>query len=404
MAAFAYLFLLIEFFDELYYTVEGSALPALRLDLALDYAQVGLLLGIPPVIGTLIEPIIMLLGDTRLRKRLIVGGGVTISLAIFLVASAHSFALVLAGFVVLFPASGAFVSLSQATLMDHHPGREPQMMARWTLAGSLGNLMGPLLLAGVLWLGLSWRWSFVIVGCLGLILALVASCQPAEYFPAIASPFKGANPLEMEMATWAATGRDLLVGLRRAVTNLHLLRWLALLQFSDLLLDVFTSYLPLYFTDVLGTPLAQTSLLMSLFLLAGLISDIILVPLLERFPGRSVVRLSAGAVAVLYFSWLLAPWFWLKVILVFVIKLTTLGWYSVLQGEAYAALPGRSGTVMALNSLGGLLGGILIGLVGFAAERLGLSLAMWLLLAGPLVLICFVPLRERTPHHKTAQP
>jgi hypothetical protein len=73
------------------------------------------------------------------------------------------------------------------------------------------------------------------------------------------------------------------------------------------------------------------------------------------------------------------------------LRLTTQGWYETLQGEAYAAMPGRSGTVMALKSAVGLLGGGLIWFVGWFAAQAGLPAAMWLLLLGPLALILFVP-------------
>ena len=116
-------------------------------DLALSYGQVGLLLGLPYMIGTLTEPLIMLLGDTRLRKRLMVGGGLIIAFSLLLLASASSFPVILAAFIISFPASGAIVTLSQATLIDRNPGREHQMMARWTVTGSLGTVLGPLVLA-----------------------------------------------------------------------------------------------------------------------------------------------------------------------------------------------------------------------------------------------------------------
>jgi len=41
----ATVFLLIEFFDELAFTVEGAALPILRSHLGLSYTQIGILLG-----------------------------------------------------------------------------------------------------------------------------------------------------------------------------------------------------------------------------------------------------------------------------------------------------------------------------------------------------------------------
>jgi len=47
--------LIIEFYDEFYYAVGYTALPAIRSDLGLTYAQVGLLLGLPGIINTFIN-------------------------------------------------------------------------------------------------------------------------------------------------------------------------------------------------------------------------------------------------------------------------------------------------------------------------------------------------------------
>ncbi len=376
------IFLLIEFFDELHYGASGAALPSLRTDLALSYAQVGLLLGLPGILNTFIEPAVLLLGDTRLRKWLVVGGGLIIAAGLVVIAGAGSFPLVLLAVVVIYPASGAFVSLAQATLMDLNPGREPHMMARWSVAGSLGNLAGPLLLAGGFAIGLGWRWAYAFLAILALVLALTVL---PIHFPSRQRSTDHPTP-------GAAGGLSSLArGLWEALRNRRLLRWMVLLEASDLLLDIFTGYIPLYFTDVVSLSPAQVSLLLSLLMLCGLLSDILLIPLLERFPGRAVVRLSAGVVAALYAAWLLAPWLWAKIALVIVIKLTTLGWYQVLKGEAYAAAPGRSGTVGAISSVAGALSSGAAWFVGWVAAQLGLPVAMWLLLLGPLSLSLFVP-------------
>ncbi len=374
----AFLFLLIEFFDELNYGAEGAALPAIRTDLALSYAQIGLLLGLPSIINTLIEPALMLLGDTRWRKQIMLGGGLVIAASLLAIASAQSFPILLLALILSYPASGAFVSLAQATLMDLNPGREAQSMARWTVAGSIGNLVGPLLLAGGFALGWGWRWAYVALA--GLCLVMLLLTWPRRL------PAHSHTGVEK-----ASSLRALLAGLKNAGTNPRLLRWMVLLQFSDLLLDVLTGYLALYFTDVGGFSKAQTGLLLSIIMLAGLIANIALVPLLERVPGRRVVRTSAAAVIPLYAAWLLAPWAWAKIGLIILIRLVTLGWYEVLQGEAYAAAPGRSGTVMALNSVVGVLGGGIAWLVGWVAAQAGLPAAMWLLLLGPVCLVLFVP-------------
>jgi MFS transporter, FSR family, fosmidomycin resistance protein len=390
IASLSFLFLLIEFFDELNYAIEGAALPSIRHDLSLTYAQVGLLLGLPHLLGSFIEPVLMLLGDTPLRKRLVVGGGLAVICALLLIATSQSFPTLLAAVVLSFPASGAFVTLSQATLIDLNPGREPHMMARWTLFGSLGNLIGPLILAAGFSLLFGWRWAFFALAGLALVLTIQVWLHP---FPA-RTP--GSEIPAGHLGTGLPTTiRNLLANLKAALINRNLLRWTGLLLVSDLLLDIFTSYLPLYFTDVAGATPAQASLLLSLGMAAGLASDIVLIPLLERVPGRTVVRASALAVAILYPVWLLVPGLWAKIVLVLVIKFITLGWYSVLQGEAYASAPGRSGAVMAINSLAGIPGAFFPWIVGWSAERIGLASAMWILLLGPVCLVLFVPRPER---------
>jgi FSR family fosmidomycin resistance protein-like MFS transporter len=384
IGSITFLFLLIEFFDELNYSIGNAALPPLRTDLGLTYIQVGLLLGVPGIINTFIEPMLMLLGDTRFRKHIMLGGGLAIALSLAAIATTHSFAIALVGFIIAYPASGAFVSLSQATLMDLNPTREPQMMARWTLSGSLANLIGPLILAAGLALGLGWRWAYLGLALMCLVLVGMTWLR---HIPMQVSQ----SPIPLV----PHPGKSLLRGLWDALRNPSLMRWMILLQFSDLLLDVLTGYLALYFTDVIGLSVAQASVMMSVLMGAGLISNIVLIPLLEKYPGRTLVRLSANVTGVLYAAWLLAPWLWAKIGLIILVKLVTLGWYEVLQGEAFGEVPGRSGTVMAINSLIGLLGGGVAFLIGWVAARAGLQIALWILLAGPVSLVFFVP-KQRT--------
>jgi FSR family fosmidomycin resistance protein-like MFS transporter len=313
------------------------------------------------------------------------------SLALLIVGLAGSFPALVLAFMLAYPASGAFVSLSQATLMDQNPGREAQMMARWTLSGSLGTLVGPLLVAAGFALGLGWRWAFFALAGLGLVLTLLASLQR---FPERVSdqPDQGAglpaNAPDHESL------RSLVAHAWSALRSPQLLRWILLLQMSDLLLDVLAGYAPLYFTDVIGASPTQASLLLTVLMISSLVSDALLIPVLERFPGRLVVRASAAVTFVLYAALLVAPWPAVKIGLMVLVRFSTFGWYSVLQGEAYAALPGKSGTVMAVSSVVGLLGGLIAWLVGWVASLSGLPAAMWLLLAGPLSLALFVP---RTP-------
>ena len=81
----------------------------------------------------------VLAGQGRRRRLVILGGGIVFVITLLAVASARSFAVLLAAFVAFYPASGAFVSLTQAEIMDARPDRQAQVMARWDLAGAAGR-------------------------------------------------------------------------------------------------------------------------------------------------------------------------------------------------------------------------------------------------------------------------
>jgi FSR family fosmidomycin resistance protein-like MFS transporter len=254
------------------------------------------------------------------------------------------------------------------------------MMARWTLFGSVANLAGPLLVAGGLALGLGWRWAFYLLAAL-LLLLILATLPRA--FPR--------HPANHQLNFGRSGLRALWQNLLEALKSPGLLRWVALLHLSDLLLDTLTGYTPLYLTDVIGVTPAVTGLLLSVMTFAGLLSDIVLIPLLERLPGRNLVRASALVSLLVYSGILLAPWAVVKIALLTLLRLTTLGWYSVLQAEAYAAAPGRSGAVMAISSCAGLAGGFFTWAIGLVANQAGLPAALWLLMLGPISLLLGVP-------------
>jgi hypothetical protein len=205
-----------------------------------------------------------------------------------------------------------------------------------------------------------------------------------------AQPFPERTPTSGPIS-WRSLIREIRAGLAEAARNRSLWRWILLLQTSNLMMDIFVSYLLLYLTDAGHLTPAQASLALSGYMLGSLIADLALIPLLERFSGRIIVRASAICVAGLYIAFLLAPGSIQKVGLLMLLAVCHLGWYAVLSGERYAAVPGRSGTVKALDALGNLFEGGALWLVGSVASAAGLSIAMWLLLFGPLSLILFVP-------------
>jgi FSR family fosmidomycin resistance protein-like MFS transporter len=383
------IFLLIEFVDELIFGVTEAAWPLIRTELQLNYIQIGLALSLPGIIGNIIEPFLGILGDVWKRRLIILGGGIFFALACFLTAVSHNFMILLISFIIFNPASGAFVSLTQATLMDMDPSRHEHNMARWTFAGSLGVVFGPLLLGAAAYIGFGWRGLFFVLA--GMAMMVLAGAW--RFLP---PPSTNHSPLPDLRLVWVGI-RDAFRALKRGAV----LRWLVLLEFSDLMLDVLYGYLALYFVDVVGLTVSKAALAVAVWSGFGLLGDIVLIPLLDKVRGLNYLRLSVIAELLLFPAFLLIPNPWMKLVMAGLLGFFNSGWYAILKGSLYSSMPGLSGTVMALGNLVGFFGKFIPFGIGLAAERFGLGPAMWILMAGPLALLIGLPKSYQT--HKQAK-
>ena len=370
------IFLIIELLDEIIDGVISPALLLIRNDLHLDYIQIGMLLTIPNTTGSITEPILGIWGDIGQRRLLILGGGIAFAGALLLISLSHNFPLLLAALVIFNPASGAFVSLSQATLMDIEPKRHEHLMARWALAGSVGNVIGPLVLAVAIGLTGNWRSAFFILAILTVLL-LVMLWRYGNAIPN--TPSQIDQPIQ-----------GFKEGIGNAITALKrrkVLLWLTLLQFSDLMLDILRGFVPLYFVDIVGANNTQASLAIAIWLGLGLVGDFLLIPILDKVQGIVYLKLSAAIVLFLYPTFLLVSNISVKLLILGLLGLFNAGWYSIVQGQLYTAMPGQSGTVLTLSNLFGLVGGLMPLVLGLFAQYYGLQNTMWLLIAAPMALL-----------------
>jgi len=358
-------FLSIELLDELVFGAREAALPAIRTDLGLSYAEIGLALALPNVASAVAEPLLGLLGDVWRRRVLVVGGGVAYGLALLLLAGAGGLWMLVLAFVVLYPASGAFVSLAQASFMDAEPDRRERNMLRWTTVAYVGALGGPAVIGLALALDLGWRPVFVALGVLSLAVAV------------------GASRLPLASAPQGGTLRSAL----RAVRRLAVARWLVLLQAADLLSDVLFSFLALYLVDEAGLSSATAALALTAWLGAGLVGNVAALRLAESVGGIRLVRATAALATGIFAGFLLVEPAGAKLALLICLGAVTAGWYPVLKARLYAELPGRSGTVMAASGAFDLVALLPPLAVGLTADRYGLDAALWLLLAGPAILL-----------------
>ncbi|MGE5137636.1 MAG: MFS transporter [Gemmatimonadota bacterium] len=440
-----------ELADELVDGTQGAAVPLIRHSLGLSYEQVGLLFSVPLILGGLLElPLGILAGRGSTRRRAVLAGGLVFIASLAGAAAAGSFGWLLAAFVVFFPASGAFVSLTQAELMDADPARRAQHMARWTLAGSLGAVAGPLLLSAVIAAGGSWRTAYLALAAVAAIawLALARTTPHPANAAARGAILTGATSAEGgavrpgrsepkgRAAVWTDERGDEGAGARREDGGLQRpggeggpektasrgqkrarvreaagvlrasggLRWLLLLQVADLLLDVLTGFLALYLVDVAHASPAQAALAVAVRLGAGLAGDVLTVHLLERTRDLPVLRAAAAAAAVLYPAFLLVPGLGAKLAVLAALSVATASWYPVMQARWYRSLPEHSDVAVSLESAATLAGGLGPAAVGGLAGLVGLGWALAGLGAVPLVILAALarPASERrpgSPHH-----
>lgn len=219
----AFILLVIEAVDEFADGLRRAVWPLIRNDLNIDYAHIGILLGLPSIIAGVIEPFIGIIGDVYNRKKIILTGGAFFALSFLLISLSHDFLVLLIAFILFYPSSGTFVGLSQATLMDMEPSRREHNMALWTLAGSIGVLLGPLALSLGGNHGMGWRQLFFMLSLFSVILVVFMR----RFTMASSNLWKDKVSFKTGIA-------DAL----RSLKNTAVVRWLVLLKLSDLMLIV----------------------------------------------------------------------------------------------------------------------------------------------------------------------
>jgi FSR family fosmidomycin resistance protein-like MFS transporter len=373
--------LAVELIDELVFGVRNAAWPMMRADLQLTYEQIGVLLSLPTIVGGLIEPAIGILGDTPRRRALLIGGGVVFTCSVAATALVDGWIALLMAFAAFNPASGAFVGLSEATLMDLQPERREQNMARWVVAGSLGVAGGTSLVTVLAHFNGTWRHAFIALGVLSAaaLLAVIRAKAAAPQPHAATS-----GPLAPDLRAGA-------VEALRALARSDVRRWLILLESSNMMMDVLGSFLALYVVDVAGGTAVQAAAGVALFTGVGLAGDALLIPLLERMDGIRYLRASVMLSLVAYPALLIVPSIPAKFAVIGVLAVINSGWYSIPQARLYDAMPNQSGTVMTLANTFGLIAALVPLALGAIAQRVGLEPTMWLLLIGPLALLVGLP-------------
>lgn len=141
----------------------------------------------------------------------------------------------------------------------------------------------------------------------------------------------------------------------------------------------------------------QAGIAVTIWLVMGLITDFLFIPYVDKLKDTAqFLRRTALLNLITFIGFMLIPGFIPKIILVILVNLSNTGWYSILQGRLYSSLPGQSASIMAIGAVTTPLAKALPLLIGILADRVGLDIAMWVLLLAPIALLIGLP-KNLTP-------
>jgi FSR family fosmidomycin resistance protein-like MFS transporter len=373
----------VEFINEWFSNLLAALLPAIRAALGLNYIQVSFLLTVLEGTDIISDAIFGVIGDIWSRRLLISAGTIAAGIGLILMGLAPGYLLFLTGVAIQGFAGGPFVGLSQASLMDTHPGRHDRMMAWWSIIGNIGFLVTLLTVAVAYALGVDWRALFAFGGILLIIYALLLT---RLRFPRAGKITEGAEEEGEEVKTtsnWAA--------LKAAALDMALLRWALILPLLEIPLNGFAV---LYFHDIVGLSNVAASSALLIIIGSSLVGKALLPWLLRYIEGMRLLKFSIWIGVVSFGAFLLVPGILAKFIVLAVFSFVESSWHTLAQAQAYATQPGKSGVVLSVTSLISPVTSFLPLLVGVIATWAGLGWGLAVLLVGPVtagVLLVFRP-------------
>lgn len=362
------------FTDELLSGLFDVLMPTFRATLGLSYTQVSLLPLALNYVAVVVEPVAALLIDLWSRRWLMAWGAFFTALSILLMGLAPTFLLLLVAFALYGLGSGPLAHTADVVLVEAHPAAPDRIFTRATVLDTAGAMLAPLLVTIAIWGGLSWRWPLLLAGAYGLIYTLALL---RAHFPA---PTRNGEPGENPL-------QEIRANLRAVLRDRAMWRWLLFLLALDLL-EAPLAFKTIWLHEQVGMSQALVGLYRALEMSVVLASLLYLDHWLARQDQRAILRLAISGLFVLIPLWLLLPGMATRFLLALPLNFLYAVFWPIGRAQSLASVPGRAGTVTAINATFALLPLTL--LFGLLAEAIGLTRATLLVQAGALLLFALL--------------
>ena len=378
LALLVVLLLGVEFVDELYSGVPSLGAAHVQAEYGATYTVTALaLLLVPGLVALIAEPLLFVLADRYPRKWFVCGGLFAMSGAAVLAASAPNIIVFSVALCIAYVGSGCGVALSQATLVDAQPDQRERALTRWALLGEIGDLMGPILMGLLATFSFGWRAAYLIVAGLTFVWGVLL----------LPRSFPGSEETNDPASIDSDDDEDepgIVAALVEAGRNRRLLFWLGATALCDLMDEILVVFAVLFLRDELNAGPVERAIVIGAGV-AGAIAGVLLTDrLLRRVKPLGLLFWSSVGCTIGYALWMGAPSVWLSTVAFFFVGVAAAPMYPIASAQAYACLPGRSGTV---NAVGHVFTPITLALpwvLGALADQVSIWLSLSVLLIQPL--------------------
>jgi FSR family fosmidomycin resistance protein-like MFS transporter len=344
----------------------SAVLPFLKTQYGLSYAQTAMIVLVGNLASSLIQPVFGYLSDRNARRWLLPLSIVLSGLGLSLIGVAPSYALILVLVVVTGIGAAAWHPEGYKTATGVAGERKATALGWFTLGGNVGIALGPPVVTVLIT-------TLGIAGTLGMLAPSVV----------MAGLFVTALPLIARAAAPPRAAPQSARGVNRPGAMALLIFVVMLRSWTTL---GFTTFVPLYYLDVLKQDPAMVGLLLFVYLGSGALGSLAAGPIADRIGARPFVRWVFLAALPFGILFMLTDGLVRFVMLgLFGAVLTASFSVSVVLAQAY--LPRNTG--MASGLIVGLAfgtGGLAVTVLGFVADHHGLAVALWIsvlmLLAG----------------------
>jgi predicted MFS family arabinose efflux permease len=355
--------LLVRFFDETAAYLPFAAVESIRRDVDLTYVQAGVLLTLYSGIGLLTTPLGVVV-DRVNRRVLAAIGGAGYGGGLCLFAAASDFWVIFAAVCLMGTAGDLLIDAAEVSLVEIAGDNVEPALARANLLGALGDLAGPLLLAGALWSGLGWRAAFWAAGAAMIAYGLTLSTRPLP------------KPTRREDETSAFTALLTVAKDRRVIVAGLLVA--IIVAFDDTFIGFALAYLMTDMNQTLATVATG----------AGMTGGVAGAMWASRTNGRRVsLRTCALVLAAGVFLLVLAPGVVTAALAMAAVgAAVNLAWI-ILQARYMTLRPGEVGTTSAVAEAVSQVGVATPLVIGLLADRAGMTVAMCLYLVTAVVFV-----------------